>query len=160
MGAEGHEHARFGQGNRLGHGGAEGIGVAHLMVRRHDQQQGVGFGQQGGHGHGGGGVAAHGLDDDGARFQADFAQLLGHDEAVFLIAHHHGPAGNARGGVLQQGGVRSQRQQLLGAQFPRQRPQTGAGAAGQDDGDDLSHGRPRDYWMRGRRPPPANHRPE
>ena len=70
------------------------------------------------------------------------AQLLGGDEAVFLIAHDQrrrldgqrpGEAGQAARGGLEHGLVAHQGEELLGVLLARQGPQARAGAAGEND---------------------------
>ena len=82
------------------------------MVGGEHQQQGVGAaggGLQGGDCHGRGRVAAARFEQDRRRLRADLAHLLGHDEAVVLVADQQGrrqvgqPA-EALLGLLQQGG--------------------------------------------------------
>ena len=99
------------------------------MVGGEHQQQRViaaGGGLQGGHGYGGGGVTAHGLQQDAGRFDADLAHLLGHDEAVVLVADQQGRRQMRQPlqpllGLLQQGGVAvaGQGPVLLGIAGPR-----------------------------------------
>jgi len=81
--------AGLGGGHAGGHGGAEGGSVAdHVVGGEHQQQRIVAAGGnlQGGDGHGGCGIAAHRLQQDAGRLHADLAHLLGHDEAVVLVA--------------------------------------------------------------------------
>ena len=79
------------------------------------------------------GVAPRRLEHDRARLAVDRAQLLGHQKAVRLVAHHdRGADRQAREpahGLLQHGVAAHQRQQLLGIELARQRPQPGAGTA-------------------------------
>lgn len=145
--AEGDECAGFGLGQAFAHGGEEGGGVGDDLVGRHHQQDGVApflGGDEGGELHGGGGVAAHGLEHDAVCAFADLAQLLGNDEAVFFVGDDDGAGGfNAETveparGDLQQGFGAGERQELLGVGFAGGRPQAGAGTTGEDDG--LEHG--------------------
>jgi len=74
------------------------------------------------------------------------AELLGDQEAVLLVAHDNGgrEAGGVDGtksGLLQEGTVRrDERPELLREGLARDRPEAGAGAAGEDDGNDLLRG--------------------
>jgi hypothetical protein len=96
------------------------------------------------------GVAPGRLEQDLGVVYTGSAQLLGHQETVFLVAHHQrrrqlAKALEAQHGLLQQAVLAGQWQELLRVQLARQRPQAGAGAAGQDDGDDH-RGRSRSDW--------------
>ena len=87
--AKGHQLAGFSGRDASGNGGAKGGGIPNHVVGGEHQQQGIvapGGGLQGGHGHGGCGVAAHGLQQDGGGVSADLSHLLGHDEAVVFVA--------------------------------------------------------------------------
>ncbi len=75
---------------------------------------------------------------------AHLAQLLGDQEAVRFVAHDHGRGGvrkarEARRGVLDHGALAGERQELLGQQLARQRPEARAGAAGENHRDEF-HG--------------------
>ena len=100
------------------------------MVGRQQEQQGVRvlFGDdQGRDGCRGGRVAADRLQRDGERSHGDFAQLLGDDEAVLVIADHQRSretlTHDAAHRVLQHGPLTNQREKLLGVAFPRNRPE-------------------------------------
>jgi hypothetical protein len=127
--------------------GAEGVGIADDMVGGQHQQHGVvallAVLQRGGGGqrHGRRRVAADGLEQDGRGLHAGLAELLGHQEAMFLVAHDDGigepvEAVEAAERGLQHGVLAHQRQQLLRIQLARQRPEPRAGAAREDDGYD------------------------
>ena len=133
--AEGHEMA----GERGGYAFAdrrdEALRVRNVMVGRREQQQLVGLGQQGDRGHRRGRVARHGLEQ---LLAADIGGLDAflHQEAVLL----RGDAGHL--GVQQpqafqrehqQVLVVDQRDELLGQRLARQRPETRAAAAAEDD---------------------------
>jgi len=95
----------------------------------------------------------HGIIVQGARFDltkavarkdavvaqnvAGVEQLLRYQEAMRLVAHDHGRGRRetleTQHGLLQQGVPVCQRQQLLGIQLARQRPQARAGPAAQND---------------------------
>ncbi len=64
------------------------------------------------------------------------AQLLGDQEAMRLVAHDNGRGciepGHTQCRGLQHGFLAYQRQQLLGVQLARQRPEPGTGAAGKN----------------------------
>ena len=67
------------------------------------------------------------------------AHLLGHHEAVFVVAYQRGrrdigDTGKAQHGFLQHGALRHQRQQLLGQRGAGQGPQPGTGTAGKNNG--------------------------
>ena len=127
--AEGHQLAGQGGGHAGGHRGPEALGIANHMVGGEHQQQGVGAaggGLQGGHRHGRGGVAAARFEQDRRRLGADLAHLLGHDEAVVLVADQQGRRQMRQPlqpllGLLQQGGVAvaGQGPVLLGITGPR-----------------------------------------
>src|SRR4029079_12497948 len=66
----------------------------------------------------------------------------GHEEAVGLVADHHGRRGavevrQARHGLLEHGALAGEREKLFGQQLARQRPEPGSGAAGEDHGDEI-----------------------
>src|SRR5262249_39395332 len=61
-------------------------------------------------------------------------------EAVLLVAHHDRRAVDAQRRLLQERAVAEQAQQRLGMILPRQRPEPGAGTAGEDDGLDIDGG--------------------
>ena len=139
--AEGGQLALPHQGHGALDGVAEGGAVFdHVVGRQHQHQrfridalEVVGGGR-----HRRSGVAADRLEQDAERRDANLAQLLGHHETVVVTADHQGrhhsrPAGHALRGLLQHGLVGDQRQELLGQYRTRQRPQAGAGAAGEDD---------------------------
>jgi len=122
-------------------------GVGDGGIRRHDPEQGRGrllVREQRRGGDGGGGVAAFRLEQDGRAGDAAGAQLLGHQEAVRLVAHYdrrqeartHGAAG----GLLQDGPLPDEGPQLLRIGLARQRPQPRAGAAREDDRQDRPAG--------------------
>ena len=74
-------------------GGAEVGGITDHMVGGEHQQQRVlttGCGLECGDGHGRSRVAPHGLQQDRAGLLADLAHLLGHDEAVVVVADQQG----------------------------------------------------------------------
>ena len=83
------------------------------------------------------GVASEGLEEGGAWLDLQRSQLLRYQEAMRLVAHDHGRGRRetleTQHGLLQQGVRPGQRQQLLGIQLARQRPQAGAGSAAQND---------------------------
>ena len=140
--AEGHQPTGLGGRDTGGHGGAEALGAVDHMVGRQDQQQGIGAaggGLQGGDRHGGGGVAAEGFEEDAGRLHANLAQLLGHDEAVILVADQQGgrqlrQALQPQLGLLQQGviALAGQGPVLLGITGAGEGPEAGAGAAAKD----------------------------
>ena len=89
------------------------------------------------HRNGGRGIAADGLEDDRLRRRAELQHLLGHDEAMALVADDDGrreirQAGDALHRLLQHRLLADQWQQLLGVQLARERPEPRAGAAGED----------------------------
>ena len=82
-------------------------------------------------------VAAQRLEHDRLRRHAGEAKMLGHDEAMLVIGDHHrrreaGAVGHPQRRLLQQRALAQQRQELLGVERPRQRPQPRPGAARQD----------------------------
>ena len=102
---------------------------------------GVGFRDQGSRGgYRGGAVAADRLQQDARGGDAGGAELLGDQEAVLLIAYddrrREALATGTKRGFLQQRAIGDERPELLGEAFARDRPEPGAGAAGEDDRDD------------------------
>ena len=96
---------------------------------------------------GGRGVASDWLEQDGRGRKLHLAQLFGHEEAMRFVANNNGTGGigesrEPRGGLLDHGALAGERQQLLGQELARQRPEPRAGAAGEDHGDEF-HGRHR-----------------
>ena len=112
------------------------------MILRQRQQQRVvalGCGLQSRHRHRRRGVAADRLQQDPRQLHADLAHLLGHDEAVALVAdqQRRRQAGQPLQPLLrlvQQGllTVAGQRPVLLGVACPRQGPELRAAAAAED----------------------------
>ncbi len=142
--AEGDQPTRFGVKRGLRHGGAKAFAIGDDVIGRQDQQQRIDAlvpGVQRRHRHRRRGIAAHRLQNHHRRLDADRAQLLGHHEAVFLIAHHQrrgdvfGGADPQRG-VLQHGVLVDQREKLFGIGLARERPQPRAATPGEDDGND------------------------
>ena len=142
--AEGDDGAVQRSRNARVDGGLEAGEVTDHVVRRHHQQHGVGFrhGERR-QGQGRRGIAADGFEHDVAAAAAHRAQLLGGDEAVFLVAHDDRrlgdrqtplEAGKPPGRGLQHRLVAHQGQQLLRVLFAGKRPQAGAGATGENDG--------------------------
>jgi hypothetical protein len=137
--AEGHHGAGLRLGQAAQHRGAEGSGIAHMMVRGRGQQHRVGpvaNGVERGSRQGRRGIAADRLQQQGPVRQAEQAQLLGGDETVFLVADHdrraQGQTVEALQGVLQQARVAEQGLQLLRMLLARHGPQAGAGAAAEN----------------------------
>ncbi len=97
----------------------------------------LGGDDQSGDGGGGRGVAAEGFENDVARRNPDLTKLLGDDEAMLGVADDERRqervlVADALDRLLQERGLRHQRQQLLRIELPRQGPQPRAGAPGQD----------------------------
>jgi hypothetical protein len=122
--AEGDDAAVTGCGHRGGEGGVQRCGVGDRGIGRHHPQHRVGIGlgdQKGGGGDRGGGVAAHRLQQDARMGLAHQAKLLGHHEAMRLVADHDGVvealAHGARRGFLDQAALGGQRPELLGEAF-------------------------------------------
>jgi hypothetical protein len=132
--------------------GREGGLVGHGLVGGRDDQHrigAVGVRGQRGQGQGRRGVAAGRLEQQGGLRVADLAQLLEQHEAVLLVADHQrrtdrdavaGQRRQAQHRLLEQRAGAGQRQELLRVQRPAERPKPGAGAAGEDDGNDRWHG--------------------
>ena len=114
--------------------------VADQMIGGQHQHQRIGIvarQHQRGHGNRRRGVAAHRLQHDGMRLDADLAHLLGDHEAVLDVAHHQRCSHfrhvcQAADSVLQQAVVAGQRQQLFRQGRARQGPQAGARATGKN----------------------------
>ena len=86
---EGDQLAGGGGGNGRLNGGPEPFSPLDHMVSGEHQQQGIvssGAGLQGRHGHGRRRVPPHGFQQDGRRLHADLPHLLGHNEAMVLVA--------------------------------------------------------------------------
>ncbi len=119
----------------------EGARIAdHMIGRQHQQQRVVASGERRER-NGRRGVAADGFQHDCLRRHVDLAQLLGDREAMRLVADHDrrlkfGEPDHAQCRLLQHRARTRQRQELLGVQLARQRPEAGSGAAGEDYGDE------------------------
>ena len=119
--AEGDQRPVVRRGKRLAHGSVECGFVRDHVVGRQDQQQRVvptGHRLEGRRGDRRRRVAADRLEQDRGARCADLAQLLGHQEAVFLVGDHDGCRGGQRrdaapGGLQHRVGA-GQRQELLG----------------------------------------------
>ena len=77
---------------RLHRGSELGAIADHMVGGQHQQQRVIstGGGLKGSDGHRRSGIAAHGLQQNGARLDADLAHLFSHDEAVIVVADHQG----------------------------------------------------------------------
>ncbi|MDT4882538.1 hypothetical protein FQZ97_1184930 [compost metagenome] len=99
-------------------------------------------GLQRGQRHGGGGVAAGGLQDGlgaGLAGAALALQRVGHHETVALGRHHHElrpQRAHAFERELEQAFAVDEGHELLGKALAAERPEPGAGAAAEDDGSD------------------------
>ena len=87
-----------------------------------------------------GGITAHGLEQNLSVFHVQLAHLLGSNETVFLVTDQPGQLDIETFQTLDRGlqhGHRriGQRQELLGIELARERPEARAGAARHDDGD-------------------------
>ena len=140
---------------------AEGLGVADHVVRRQHEQDRLGIlrGDHQGRGHDRRRSVAGGrLEGDGSGGDPDFAQLLGNDEAVGIVAEHERRSegrrvGDAQGGLLEQGPRTRQREQLLRIGAAGHRPEARARASRQDHGMDEAlrghgHGRRSSRFLR------------
>ena len=154
--AEGHEPPRLSRRQRRPYGRLEGRPVTHHMVGGQHEQQGArvsgirGVARRGsrrqrhmsGQGDGRGGVAPDGLQHDPRALHARLTQLLGHHEAVGLVADHdrgQNPRQTRRAGHgrLQHGLLTpGQGKELLGEMLTGERPEARARTPGQDDRDD------------------------
>ena len=134
--AEGHHLPLRRLGQTLAQRLVEGLLVGNDMIGRHDQQHRVfaaGARMQCRQGQRGRGVAPHRLEQDVACGTAAGEQLVGDQEAVYLVAHHDRrlhpavlqPVTTGRGG-LQQGQLVDQCMELLGKGLARERPQARA----------------------------------
>ena len=134
---------------RLQSGGdrrVEGLAVGDDVIRRHHEEDriaAVPCGELRGQRKCGSGVASDRLEDDAGTIVTRRAQLLRDHETVRAIANDDGrrdtlstcvEAVEAADGFLQHGVQAGERKELFGLVFAGERPQTGAGAAGQDDG--------------------------
>ncbi len=128
--AEGHELAVGREPGREGRGLLKRVDVPHHVIGGRHHQNRLGIDRQrlkGGQRDRRGGVAANRLEQNRARVQPQGPQLLGHREAVRLVAHDDGvaralDAGEAHGRFLQHGLPAGEGQQLFRVQLPRQRP--------------------------------------
>jgi hypothetical protein len=82
-------------------------------------------------------IAPGGLEQDAARRETHLAELLGDEETMGFVADDQrarraGKTREPRRGLLDHGSLAGEREQLLGEQFTRQRPQAGTRAAGED----------------------------
>ena len=143
--AEDHQGSCLGGRRAGGDGGAQGGRVGHPGVGAEQQDElgaGLSGGQRGDHG-GRAGVAALRLEDQQARGDIDGRQLFADQVGVGGVADHHrrgeGFAGEAHGGVLDQGARAAQGMELLGLGAARQGPEPRAGATGEQDGGDPGH---------------------
>ena len=148
---EGHEVPGRGLQHGRPHRAREPALVADDVVGREHQQDGV-LARVAAHqrrqrrrGDGRRGVSSHRLQQHGRGVHADGLELFGHHEAVGLVAHHDGrpqlvERGQTPGGGLEQGVLVHQRDELLRMELTGQRPEPGAGAAREDDGEqDVAH---------------------
>src|SRR5690606_35451325 len=82
-------------------------------------------------------IAAKWLEQDGCRLNADLANLLRHDEPVFLVANNERGAGikllQSEQGLLQHSALAMQGQKLLRVECAGLRPQARSGSAGKND---------------------------
>ena len=103
------------------------------------------------------GIAAHRLQHHGQGLDRHVAQLVEHQKAVGLVAHHKGGLNidalprkclQARSGLLKEAGIARQHQELFGVTGARQRPQAGARTAGHDDGENggVHAANPCGFW--------------
>ncbi len=148
--AEGHEVARERDRHGLLDRRGQGIGVADQMVRGADPEHRlrghVIGGIQGGQGDRGGGVAADRLDQPVlVQGRVDRGILPADQEVLRLGCDRDQVAGRCvaqqpPGGPLQQRVRPDQLGQMLGQGLAADRPEPGAGAAGEDHGQDRGHG--------------------
>ena len=126
----------------------EGRYIANQMVRRQQQHHRLGIAleqRQRGNGSGRRGIAANRFKEDAERRNTDFAHLLGDQKTVIVVAHDQRlpdlrQPRQTPHGFLHHGQVRGQRQQLFRQSLARQRPESGAGTTGKNDGIER-HGR-------------------
>ena len=143
--AEGDEPAVGGGGERRFQCTVECLGLEHQVVRRADPQDRVAAVQggdlEGAHGDRGRGVARAGLQEEVAGQRRVDALVLAADEDRLPGRRHRGDAvrrGHAQGpahGRLQQRFLAEELDQVLGEGGAADRPQPGAGAAGEEQGD-------------------------
>ena len=130
------------QWQRLCHRSGEGGGVGDQVVGRQHQQQRIGIVLQclqrtqrdcrrG--------VAGQWFQHDRGAFDARFQQLVGGEEAVILAGHHERRGhfrqrAGACNGLLEQRALAGQFEKLLGQVPARHRPQPGAAAAAENEG--------------------------
>ncbi len=118
--------------------------VADDVVGRQDQQDRIFAVTGGGHrryGRGRRSVATNRLEEHGRRPDADFGELVDHELMVGVVAHHDRSAGvwqsfEAGHCLLEECGGAEQVDQVLRLQLPGDRPESGTGAPGKDDGND------------------------
>ena len=139
--AKGHQSPRLGQRQSFLHRRLKRAGVLNQVICRQHQEQRIGpvrRGPQRRQSHGRRCVATGRLQHHVALQGVHLAQLLGHQKAVVFVANdqrlRHRQTCQPRQRGLQHRLLRTQGQKLLGKKLTRQRPQTRAGAAGQDDG--------------------------
>src|SRR5882762_9835589 len=157
---EGDELSRLCGAERGAHRLLEGRRVPHQVIGREYQQHRTGRLRARGNAlerrmrgecDGRRGVAPAGLEECGAWRDLKLTQLLRDQEAVRLVAYNHGRGRpetlETEYRLLQEGVRPGQRQQLLGIQLARQRPQACAGSAAENDWSE--HRRPRDAPAQG-----------
>jgi hypothetical protein len=131
---EGHQAPLRSGVRTLGHGLGKGPAVTDEVVgRKHEQDRilVLAQGQERAQGSGRGRVPPDRLKDDGLGLHADLPQLLGHHEAVLLVADDDGRRGvpdraQAHDRLLEHGPLTAQRQELLRVELPGQWPQPGS----------------------------------
>ena len=137
--AEGDDMAGLGGRPRVAAGGDERRGVAHDMVggqHEHERLRRLRGDVRGRGRHRGPGIAARRLEQDFGG-NADFLELLAHQEAIIAVGDHYraaeyGRIGDAGDRLLQRRLRAQELEELLRQAVARSRPQARAGAAAQD----------------------------
>ena len=131
--------ACLGGNNARADGGGKGGGIGDVVICGQKQQQGIGCGMERCGGHGGGGVAGDGLQQDCAVHVGGVGTLLNQKTVVF--AGNDDLLGAEQCGALQcelqQAFAVDQRHELLGQGLAGQGPEPCTATATQDDGGDI-----------------------
>ena len=142
--AERREETRARAGCRLQHRDMECLHIADQVIGRQHEHHRIGIGaleRERSDRNRRRGIASDRLEDLHARRRVDRAQLLGDEKAVLAVADDRrrlgaGEATQPLDGLLQHGPLGHERQELLGQQLARHRPEPAAAAATEDNGMD------------------------
>ncbi len=130
-------------------------GILHDVIGRHHGDDRLGrvlHGGKGGDGHRCRGVAGHRLEDDRLGLDGGAGELLAHEETVVVVTDDDrrrkaGIVDAAQRGREQTALAVEEADELLGVHRARQRPQAGAGAAGENHWSNGGHRRMLSLWQ-------------